>query len=72
MQHAYQAIVILQSKLLQDALAAKNSGEQKDEAKEIRFKDRMAVLTMAYHNLAVQQEFLKMYAEAIQSYREAW
>ena len=63
MQHAYQAIVIVQSKLLKDALGPQD--QAKDETKQIHFKDRMAVLTMAYHNLAVQQEFLKMYNEAI-------
>ena len=25
------------------------------------FKDRVAVLTIAYHNLGVEQEFLKQY-----------
>lgn len=34
------------------------------------FKDRIAVLTIAYHNLGVEQEFLKMYNEAIESYRQ--
>jgi len=32
------------------------------------FKDRIAVLTIAYHNLAVEQEFMHMYAEAVASY----
>lgn len=35
------------------------------------FKDRIAVLTIAYHNLAVEQEFLHMYAEAVASYWQA-
>ncbi len=34
------------------------------------FKDRIAVLTIAYHNLGVEQEFLKMFNEAIESYRQ--
>ncbi len=38
---------------------------------EKEFKDRIAVLTIAYHNLAVEQEFLKKYHEAIESYRIA-
>jgi hypothetical protein len=33
------------------------------------FKDRIAVLTIAYHNLGVEQEFLKMFGEAVESYR---
>lgn len=35
------------------------------------FKDRIAVLTIAYHNLAVEQEFLFMYHEAVSSYKTA-
>lgn len=29
------------------------------------------MLTIAYHNLGVEQEFLKMYPEAVESYRMA-
>lgn len=29
------------------------------------------MLTIAYHNLGVEQEFLKMYHEAVESYRMA-
>ena len=36
------------------------------------FKDRIAVLTIAYHNLGVEQEFLRMLSEAVESYRLAW
>lgn len=28
---------------------------------QLAFKDRVAVLTIAYHNLGVEQEFLKQY-----------
>ena len=35
------------------------------------FKDRIAVLTIAYHNLGVEQEFLKNFSEAVESYRMA-
>jgi flagellar biosynthesis/type III secretory pathway protein FliH len=40
-------------------------------AMQKEFKDRIAVLTIAYHNLGVEQEFLKMYHEAVESYRMA-
>jgi len=33
--------------------------------------DRVAVLAIAYHNLAVQQEFLRRYAESLSSYEKA-
>jgi len=38
------------------------SDEQKQLNSEIErnFKDRIAVLAIAYHNLGVEQEFLKM------------
>jgi hypothetical protein len=36
---------------------------------EKEFKDRIAVLTIAYHNLGVEQEFLKKFNEAVQSYK---
>ena len=35
------------------------------------FKDRISVLTIAYHNLAVEQEFMHMYHEAVSSYKMA-
>ena len=35
------------------------------------FKDRITVLTIAYHNLAVEQEFMHTYEEALQSYKMA-
>lgn len=35
---------------------------------EKTFKDRIAVLAIAYHNLAVEQEFLKLDADSIESY----
>lgn len=87
MTHAHQAIIIVQSTLLMHHLpmpahlakANKDKGyaghaEEKlrdgiNETKE--FKDRIAVLTIAYHNLAVEQEFMHMYQEAVSSYKQA-
>jgi hypothetical protein len=34
--------------------------------------DRIAVLSIAYHNLAVQQEFLHQFNESLQSYAKAY
>lgn len=36
---------------------------------EKEFKDRIAVLTIAFHNLGVEQEFLHKYHAAVESYR---
>jgi len=35
-----------------------------DEIKK-DFKDRVSILAVSYHNLGVEQEFLKMYHEAM-------
>ena len=42
--------------------------EREDDIKK-DFKDRVSILAVAYHNLAVEQEFLKLYPEALASYR---
>ena len=79
MQHAYQAVMIMQTKLLADYMPSlKDITEgvakpiETGHAEVREFKDRMSVLSIAYHNLAVEQEFLKLYAEALQSYRMAY
>lgn len=35
------------------------------------FKDRVSILCVAYHNLAVEQEFCKMFGPALESYKNA-
>jgi len=40
-------------------------------SKEKRERDRAAVLAIAYHNMGVEQEFIKMYDAAILSYLKA-
>ena len=82
MLHAHQAIIIVQSTLLMHHLPARKENLVKskvgaDEQAKLRegindtkeFKDRIAVLTIAYHNLAVEQEFMHMYHEAVSSYK---
>ena len=46
------------------------STEMKDELKK-ELKERISILCLAYHNLGVEQEFLKMYVEALGSYKLA-
>jgi len=48
----------------------KVDGLYKDEMKK-DFKDRVSILAVSYHNLAVEQEFLKMYHDSLNSYRQA-
>ena len=56
--HAQNAIIIVQANLLKAFLPKRDN--DKVEHIESNFKDRIAVLAIAYHNLAVEQEFLKM------------
>ena len=44
---------------------------EQETMKEIKkdFKDKVSILAVSYHNLGVEQEFLKMYHEAIGSYK---
>ena len=42
------------------------------EVVEKCFKDRVAVLAVAYHNLAVELEFLKNYESALDAYEKAY
>ena len=48
----------------------KPSDHQKEELKK-ELKDKISILAVSYHNLAVQQEYLKMYYEALENYRLA-
>lgn len=81
MLHAHQAIIIVQSTLLMNHLPHRrvgkgSKGHDEDKLTEgmeatKEFKDRVTVLTIAYHNLAVEQEFMHMYDEAVSSYKMA-
>lgn len=86
MHHAQSAIMIVQASLLMVFLperketAARGAGksqnviEREEEIiKEIKkdFKDRVSILAVSYHNLGVEQEFLKMWHEALGSYKQA-
>lgn len=67
--------MIIQSTLLihflPDMSKRKEISQTQRVTMEKEFKDRIAVLTIAYHNLGVEQEFLKKYHEAVESYRLA-
>lgn len=57
LEHAQQAIILLQEEL---SVAANDAPKA----------DRIAVLAIAYHNLGVEQEFLKKYNMSLHSYRK--
>ena len=73
MNHAHQAIMIVQATLLMHFLPNKekkknlgNAAHAKESVQVTKeFKDRIAVLTIAYHNLGVEQEFMKMVSKTI-------
>ena len=69
------AVILLQEDLLFKAV----NGEKKEEEKKTSKtksgkdpnKDRTSVLAIAYHNMGVEQEFLRSYHAAILSYKKA-
>jgi len=60
LEHAEESLI-----LLQDELAITNPSQGNPP------KDRVAVMAICYHNIAVEQEYLKKYDLAIQSYNKA-
>merc|ERR1712070_802577 len=62
LEHAQAALILLQDELFS------SGGGRNEQAPP---KERVAVMAIAYHNVAVEQEYLKKYELAIQSYRKA-
>ena len=69
------AVILLQEMMLRKRLDP-NAGADDDadfgntSSAEVT-KDRTAVLAIAYHNMGVEQEFLRSYPAAILSYKKA-
>jgi len=66
--HAQSALILLQEELLHDLKKRKEKNESND-GKPIKL-DRIAVLAIAYHNVGVEQEFMKKYHESSESYQK--
>lgn len=62
LEHAQAALILLQDELFS------SGGGRNEQAPP---KERVAVMAIAYHNVAVEQEYLKKYELSIQSYRKA-
>lgn len=62
LQHSMKALI-----LIQDELVARVPTTA--DAKKL--EDRLIVLCIAYHNIAVEQEFLKQYQASLNSYAKA-
>lgn len=77
LNHAMSAVILLQEMMLAKKLDPEQYPyddyyEEVDaEAPPDQNKDRTAVLAIAYHNMGVEQEFLKSYPAAILSYKKA-
>ena len=61
LEHAQSALILLQEELLSPPGAAATAAPQ---------ADRIAVLAIAYHNIGVEQEFLKRFEQSILSYKK--
>lgn len=70
LEHAQSALILLQEELFGGATSggggsgAAGGGDQPPRA------DRIAVLAIAYHNMGVEQEFLRKFEHSLQSYRK--
>ena len=62
LEHAQSALILLQEELLSPPGSSSASAPPK--------ADRIAVLAIAYHNIGVENEFLKRYEQSILSYRK--
>lgn len=71
------AVILLQEMMLSKKLDPEAYPYDEDDAADEQAlppdanKDRTAVLAIAYHNMGVEQEFLKSYPAAILSYKKA-
>ncbi|GMI41174.1 hypothetical protein TeGR_g14029 [Tetraparma gracilis] len=63
LEHAQSALILLQEELF-------NGVNPLREETNAPKADRIAVLAIAYHNIGVEQEFLKKYDQSLSSYRK--
>jgi tetratricopeptide (TPR) repeat protein len=74
LNHAMSAVILLQEGMLRkriDPAAAQEDEDIQSTIPDANSKDRTAVLAIAYHNMGVEQEFLRSYPAAILSYKKA-
>jgi hypothetical protein len=73
------AVILLQEMMLRKKLDPASAQEDDLEDTQVptpnggkdHNKDKVAVLAIAYHNMGVEQEFLRSYPAAILSYKKA-
>ena len=66
LQHAMKALILIQDELVTKILSQEQMGGEIKKP-----EDRLTVLCIAYHNIAVEQEFLKQYQASLNSYAKA-
>lgn len=72
MNHAMSAVILLQEMMLRKKLDPSSfHDDEEEELNNTGNKDKVAVLAIAYHNMGVEQEFLKSFPAAILSYKKA-
>jgi tetratricopeptide (TPR) repeat protein len=71
LEHAQSALILLQEELFSGAsLSVLSTNGSLPTAAQPPRADRVAVLAIAYHNMGVEQEFLKKFDHSLQSYRK--
>eukprot|EP01035_Chromulina_nebulosa_P016977 gene16977-22473_t len=65
LEHAQTALILLQEELLTPSISSSESSNNTPLQ-----ADRIAVLAIAYHNIGVEQEFLKKYEQSVISYQK--
>lgn len=73
LEHAQSALILLQEEVFGGggAMGGGGGGEGGgDGGNQPPRADRIAVLAIAYHNMGVEQEFLKKFEHSLQSYRK--
>jgi hypothetical protein len=75
LNHAMSAVILLQEMMLRKRLDPQGAAEDEEDFNtsvgDVNSKDKTAVLAIAYHNMGVEQEFLRSYPAAILSYKKA-
>jgi len=71
LNHAMSAVILLQEIMLAKRLDPAAFQDEEDDLPVENSKDRTAVLAIAYHNMGVEQEFLRSFPAAILSYKKA-
>lgn len=73
LQHSMKALILIQDELVSKVGEPEIEGDENESGfpQQRKPEDRMIVLCIAYHNIAVEQEFLKQYQASLNSYAKA-